>query len=174
MIVIGKLHWLSLMFIDYYAGSYYLHLCPLNTNIPIYLIVFGCISIVHVISTNLQSCLKNVFRRDKNDSGISTIFGCFHCLLIFFLIVWFFIGSYWVFSAWITWTNPICNRSQDITNKDPVALACSCNSVLMYFAFGSQLFMYGLITLFCCCCGLFVGIMCSVLAYSFSSAETSF
>ena len=151
-----------------------MHQCPLNTNIPIYLIVFGCVSIVQVIVANLQSCIKNVCGSEKNDTGIGAIFGCFNCLLIIFLIVWFFIGSYWIFSAWITWTNPTCNRSQDVTHSDPVALACSCNSVLMYFAFVLQLVKYGFMILACCCCGLFVGVMCTVFACSFTSVKTGF
>lgn len=161
---------LSLIFS--YTGSYYLHACPLNTNIPIYLIVLGCVSIAHTLSANLQSFLNNVFGCDK-DRGISACFSCFNCLIVFFMIVWFFIGSYWIFSAWITWTSSSCDRRQDVTTPDPVALACSCNSVLMYFAFVVQLVIYAIITLACCCCGLLIGVMCSVFVCSAASRSSS-
>ena len=139
-----------------------MHQCPLNTNIPIYLIVFGCVSIVQAFTTNLQSCLDAIFGFNSDESrgqGFGICFGCFNCLIIVFSLVWFIIGSYWIFSAWIVWTGPAANHCSHTSDAD------CCNPVLMYFAFVFQLLMYGLILLFCCSVCMVFGIGCIVVTF---------
>lgn len=154
-----------------YAGSYYVHQCPLNTNIPIYLIVFGCVSIVQAFTTNLQSCLDAIFGFSNDESrgqGFGICFGCFNCLITVFSLVWFIIGSYWIFSAWIVWTE-VANRCHYTSNGPPHC----CNPVLMYFAFVFQLLMYGLILLFCCSTCMIFGIGSIVVYLLLPKVKTS-
>uniref|UniRef100_A0A3P8SDT0 Si:dkey-19b23.12 n=1 Tax=Amphiprion percula TaxID=161767 RepID=A0A3P8SDT0_AMPPE len=95
-------------------GAVYLHDCPRQHYIPIYLIVLGVFSLVLA----LLSCLPCA--QDPNDgtsSPLSYVFTAWNSLVSLFLLCWFITGSVWIYSIYqpnydeaITEVHPYCNR----------------------------------------------------------------
>lgn len=142
----------TMVIFNCYTGAGYLGDCPIEPNIPIYMIVAGICGIIKSVeallkqimvcskASSLQSCLKKWKRHSK---------------LKYFLIVWrvgdlifnlmllglFIAGSYWIFHVY-----------NDL-RKDGFP-SSECNNNLYKISFGVMVSIYIILALTCCCvCG---------------------
>lgn len=129
-------------------GSLYLKECTFQIMIPIWLIVFGALSIIKNLSTLIQriKALKSV---DSNYS--STVLNVFDSFMALFLIVWFLCGNYWIY-----------HDNELVQYTDKLAEATYCNKTTYLVAFWVITSIYILvgaaILLFCftICCTIFI------------------
>ena len=145
----------------HYTGSVYLHDCTIQDKIPIFLIVFGCVSL-------LQTCCgmsKMIFCRgndDENDGQNRRKKGSNSCegLITTFLFIWVIVGSVYTFSSWGDWVD---NGRQSC----PAGGDYCCAPVLMYFAFITLLVIYGIAAIACFC------LLCTVCVTASLAAASS-
>ncbi|XP_045133837.1 transmembrane protein 272-like isoform X2 [Portunus trituberculatus] len=86
-------------------GVQYLHECPLEPNIPIYLLVGGCFGTMKMLWLVCQQIrsrryerIDDAFAEDSLDEIFtSTSYRATDVALTIFLIVWFGMGNYWVY-----------------------------------------------------------------------------
>lgn len=148
--------------IYWHIGSIYIDDCVGNNRIPIWLVVFGCVSLVQTFINVCKRCAQQVAKksRDSDDdssgsNAVSRSGGCIESLLSGFLFVWIIVGSVWVFSIYSDYQNGFSNN--------PNACRACCHQVPYLFSFIVLLVIYSISALFCCCicccfCGLvFVG-----------------
>ncbi len=138
-------------------GILYVQECPINKNIPIYMIVSGACGLAMIIFLLLTSACTYcraicIAKKSTHGFMICTIAlgrGMQGALAIF-LFIWFFIGNGWVFGVRYRVQT---DRPNDINNY--------CNPTLYWFAFYVLIFtyVYAIFT-FCfkfffnfCCCG---------------------
>ncbi|XP_050931536.1 transmembrane protein 272 [Lates calcarifer] len=117
-------------------GAMYLHDCPRQPYIPIYLIVMGVICLVlNWLPT--MPCFPCVIKYRE-------AWGCFLFLYLIFLSCWFITGNVWIYSIY----EPSYNET--LTGMDTY-----CNKTLYLFAFWSTTIFYilllGFIVLSICC-----------------------
>jgi hypothetical protein len=149
------------------VGAIDLHNCRLNRNIPVWMIVYGCFSLVlTAISIGKQCCCKKSKeeRDEEGQRGNRKKNGCNMCesIILVFLIVWVFVGSSWVLGNYDEYrAGP--GSCKDFTGNitSPLYYKC-CEPGTYLFAFGSILVVYILWGL--CCCGVIaaacVGLCC--------------
>jgi len=130
-------------------GVLFLHQCPRERFIPIYLVVFGCFGIVKALANIVQMCCnkkKGIQSDDPNQAAnqkpnpVDSILNCF-------LMAWFIAGCVWVYRT-----------HGDYQSVDPT-LADYCNHTVFMYAFWlqtAQFILMGVLILFSCC-------MCIVL-----------
>ena len=141
----------------FFAGSIYIDDCSVSSNnrIPIWLVVFGCVSLAQTFVNICKRCAQHIAKssRDSGDdessaNSISRSGGCIESILSGFLFVWIIVGSVWVFSIY------------DDFRLDRSCLTINCCHPVPYlFSFIVLLVMYTVGALFCCClccccCGL--------------------
>ncbi|KAM4611723.1 transmembrane protein 272 isoform 1-T4 [Polymixia lowei] len=121
-------------------GASYLHDCPRQHYIPIYLVVVGVFGLLLAV----LSCLPCVKEPDEGTSSPLSLFcTAWHSLVSTFLVGWFIAGNVWIYSIY----QP--NYNQTTTEVDPY-----CNKTLYLFAFWTTTLIYILLGLFllagCC------------------------
>ncbi|KAM4714283.1 transmembrane protein 272 isoform 1-T2 [Anableps anableps] len=129
-------------------GAVYLHECPVQENIPIYLIVSGVFSLI----LDLLSCLPCTRGpKDGSQSVLSQSFTVWNSLVSLFLFCWFITGNVWIYSVY---------EPNYIKNSTDVSLYC--NKTLYLFAFWTTTLVYILVILFLVvgCCVLFCFFLC--------------
>lgn len=123
-------------------GSVNLHRCPVETYIPIWLIITGVFSL-------LKSAINFFYRAKRHRAGQPPSASDvnpnpFDGLLSCFLLVWFIIGSVWIYSVY--------DQVQYSSPRDPDY----CDQLTFVFSFVFVTFGYVLLALtmfcFCCCC----------------------
>ncbi|KAK7499794.1 hypothetical protein BaRGS_00008885 [Batillaria attramentaria] len=82
-----------------YMGAKYLHDCPAQPNIPIYLVVFGVFGTLGNFIAILRQCRC---REDDEDC----ILKCVVWLINVFLVAWFIAGSVWIYTTSYDSTDP--------------------------------------------------------------------
>ncbi|KAG7497659.1 hypothetical protein JOB18_002808 [Solea senegalensis] len=132
-------------------GVVYLHECPKQDYIPIYLIVLG----VFGLMLSLLACLPCAQEpEDGTTNPLSQVCKAWNSLTSLFLSCWFIAGNVWIYSIY----QP--NYNKTTTDVDPY-----CNKTLYLFAFWTTTLGYILLGLIlvigccamCCfflCCGL--------------------
>ena len=137
------------------TGSIYIDQCN-NNRIPIWLIVFGCVSLAQTFVNLCKRCTQQIAKssRDHGDddssaNSISRGGGCIESFLSGFLFVWIIVGSVWVFS-----------RYDEYKRLGIDGCPNCCHPVPYLFSFIVLLVIYTVGALFCCClcccfCGLF-------------------
>jgi hypothetical protein len=143
------------------AGSIYIDDCDNSNRIPIWLVVFGCVSLAQTFVNICKRCTQQIAKssRDHGDddssaNSISRGGGCVESFLSGFLFVWIIVGSVWVFSLYDEYRNNSC--------------ANCCHPVPYLFSFIVLLVIYTVGALFCCClCCCF----CGLLTFGAASAE---
>jgi hypothetical protein len=140
-------------------GILYIKECPINTNIPLYMIVAGGCGLTIIILLLLSSACT--LCRSTSDPKKPT-HGLMICTIAFargmqvaitiFLFIWFLFGNIWVFNARY---HVRTDKPNDINNY--------CNPTLYWFAFYTLIFTYVYAFFTCCikfcfnffCCGAF-------------------
>ncbi|XP_033182608.1 transmembrane protein 272-like [Anabas testudineus] len=149
-LVLSKLICCALPIAQVAIGSVYLHDCPRQYLIPIYLIVGGVFGLVLSVLSCLP-CTQETNNDSTNSSPLSRISVIWNSLTSFFLFCWFIAGNVWIYSIY----EP--NYNKNTTNVDPY-----CNKTLYLFAFWSTTLVYILLGLFFLCgfCVLFCFYLC--------------
>uniref|UniRef100_A0A7N6AVB0 Uncharacterized protein n=2 Tax=Anabas testudineus TaxID=64144 RepID=A0A7N6AVB0_ANATE len=144
-VVLSKLLGCALPIAQVAIGSVYLHDCPRQYLIPIFLIVAGVVGFVLSVLSCLP-CTQETNNDSTNSSPLSRICIIWNSLTSLFLSCWFIAGSVWIYSIY----EP--NYNKNTTNVDPY-----CNKTLYLFAFWITTLVYILLglSLLCGCCGLF-------------------
>jgi hypothetical protein len=118
-------------------GSIYLHKCPCEGYIPIYLIVGGCFGVVKNLS-NMAQRIKNKHEDNDEDNARTNPFdGILNC----FLFGWFITGNVWIYSNYGKFTTEM---------SDPLPVTY-CDPTLYWFAFWLTTSTYIIAVLGCCC-----------------------
>ena len=137
-------------------GSLYLGECGLEDKIPIFLIVFGCFSIVQTVIDVLKRAFSKKKSRDEERSSSKSAGNrggsCLECLISTFLFVWIILGSVWVFGNYGDFNG---NRDMCPDANEGYAYVNCCQPVLYLFSFIMLVVIYvlsGLLCLFMCCC----------------------
>lgn len=76
------------------VGALYMDDCPAEKFIPIYLVVFGCFSIVKDLSSLIQNIKRRKCDGEQEDISQSNKSNGFDGLLDCFLFAWFIAGMY--------------------------------------------------------------------------------
>jgi hypothetical protein len=126
-------------------GSVYVHDCEDRKTIPIWLIVFGCVSLVQTVI----DLFKRVFKKKREDEEegpnrdryANRSGNCLESFLSFFLFVWIIIGSAWVFGYYTTFKD-----CRNLPNEP------CCHPVPYLFSFVTLIVIYSVSLLICCCC----------------------
>ena len=135
-------------------GTIYIHRCPGQNKIPIWLIVFGVFSLLQTIINCMRRCIDTCRRantpedEDNTKSSIANRSGGFcEGLVSLFLFAWLIVGSVWVFGYWNTY-------AYSGTCKPHPELHC-CHPVPYLFSFITLIAIYAgavLSLVICCCC----------------------
>lgn len=123
-------------------GSLYMHQCPVNEYIPVYLLVGGIFGIVKQLlnlSTRVRQREEDRAEERLRQSPTQTLINCF-------MLGWFIIGSYWIYKEY----EP---------NYDP-SKGKYCNKSLYLFAFWLISSVYIFITF------IVVGLCTATLAFA--------
>jgi hypothetical protein len=136
-------------------GIRYAKECPVNTNIPLYMIISGACGLAIVILLLLSStCTYCRFVSNTKKSThrfmicITAIARGLQGALAIFLFIWFLFGNFWVFSV----------RSRVRTDK-PNDTNNYCHPTLYSFAFYVLIFTY-IYAIFTCCTRFCVNFFC--------------
>jgi hypothetical protein len=142
-------------------GILYVGDCPINRNIPLYMIVSGACGLAIVILLLLSSAgtyCRSISNAKKSSHGFlictAALARGMQGALAIFLFIWFFFGNIWVFTAGYRVRT---DKPNDINNY--------CHPTLYWFAFYILIFTYTYAIFTCCikfcvnffCCGAFDG-----------------
>uniref|UniRef100_A0A3Q1EQ66 Uncharacterized LOC110968208 n=1 Tax=Acanthochromis polyacanthus TaxID=80966 RepID=A0A3Q1EQ66_9TELE len=114
------------------SGAVYLHDCPQQHYIPIYLIVLGVFSLVLALLSCLP-CAEDP--TDGTSNPLSHVSKAWNGLVSLFLLCWFIAGSVWIYS--------IYQPNYDIIEGVPY-----CNRRLYLFAFWTTTVTYIVLAVF--------------------------
>ena len=139
-----------------FLGSIYVNKCTIQDKIPIFLIVFGCVSLLQTTFGIVKMFLCR--GEDENEQRKRKGGNFCESLITTFLFIWIIVGSAYVFGNFDTWV-------------DGGKLSCSaggapnlcCDAVPMYFAFVFLLIVYGIAAVACFC------LVCCVCCIGMSS-----
>lgn len=73
----------------------------LESNIPVYLIVQGVLSLVYAVTCGFGCCFVANFRKIR--SWIVLVIAIINAVLSIVLIVWMIVGSVWLWNNWEDW-----------------------------------------------------------------------
>jgi len=119
-------------------GSVYLHDCPRQHYIPIYLIVAGCFSAANIVSKVIRGAFFK--QSEEEEKKVDVKRNLFEAIVGIFLFCWFIAGSVWIYGCY-----------HDVELRDSTNLEKYCHPVLYYYAFCITTLSYGLLALSCCC-----------------------
>nr|XP_045581220.1 transmembrane protein 272-like [Procambarus clarkii] len=136
-------------------GVQYLHDCPLEPNIPIYLLVGGCfgtLKLLWILCQQVRSRryerIDDAFAEDSLDEIFtSTSYRATDVALTIFLLVWFGMGNYWVYRIYLPNFQVALFKPNNW-----------CSKTLYLFAVAQLLFVYSILGFifllsFCLACG---------------------
>ncbi|XP_069141643.1 transmembrane protein 272-like [Argopecten irradians] len=137
-------------------GASYLHDCPAERLIPIYLIVAGTFGTLKGIGLMGQSCKSRKDEQDGNQAEKKQATNPFDSLLNLFLFAWFICGNVWVYGLKDKWVS------------SPVTAGNYCHPTLYYFSFWIITSTYILMGVGCLVGCIIIGIVCCVSCKSSS------
>ncbi|KAG9281506.1 transmembrane protein 272-like [Astyanax mexicanus] len=141
VLIISKLLAIALPITQLIIGGLYLHDCPAQPYISIYLLVSGGFAVV----LGVLSCLPcTQEQEDGTQTPFSSLCTAWNSLVTLFLFCWFIAGNVWIYSIY----QP---------SYDPGSGKLYCAKVLYLFAFWSTTLVYILLGLLMLggCCALF-------------------
>ncbi|KAK7499793.1 hypothetical protein BaRGS_00008884 [Batillaria attramentaria] len=134
-------------------GAKYLHDCPAERYIPIYLLVTGCFgTFLTLVGILLRCCTNN--EEEETSGGLVALFGVwvvFNVLGGCFMFAWFIAGNVWIY------------RTKGEFSTDPSA-DNYCDPTLYWFAFWittAAYIMTGVSTLCGCICNIVAACCCN-------------
>ncbi|XP_066516048.1 transmembrane protein 272-like [Hoplias malabaricus] len=136
VLIVSKLMVMALPIAQLVIGGLYLHDCPVQPYIPVYLLVSGAFSMVLTVLSCLP-CAQEP--EDGRQSALSSLCTAWNSLVTLFLFCWFITGNVWIYSIYQPSYNPGLGY---------------CSKVLYLFAFWSTTVVYillGLLLLGGCC-----------------------
>lgn len=142
------------------TGSVYLNRCDGDRRIPIWLIVFGCVSLlstlINIVKRIFKAAHRKVSGRDEDSDDVDygkKTGSCLEGLISVFLFIWIIIGSVWVFGFFDEYRRFGCAENA----SNPAFDAICCHPVPYLFSFITLLVIYAFSFLsLCCCCCCFV------------------
>lgn len=124
-------------------GSVYKDSCPIQKNIPIWLIVAGSFGCLSTLLRTISSCINLYKKRDSAANNNENEFAkksCLSSLVELFLFIWFILGNVWVYSI------------QKSVQYNPEITQTYCHETLYLFAFWVITISWIFTGLFFCCC----------------------
>lgn len=125
------------------AGAVYFNRCQGQRIIPIWLIVFGCVSLLQTFINIIKRIFRKNKQREEEEGGQSNYAdrtgSCLETLISVFLFIWIILGSYWVFGYYDWWR--LCNVTQDPS--------CYCHPVPYLFSYVTLVVIYVTSCIFC-------------------------
>ncbi|XP_070554345.1 transmembrane protein 272-like isoform X2 [Ptychodera flava] len=117
-------------------GSLYLHDCPIEPYIPIYLIVGGCFGVLKNLVSLGQRVKRHNEEGGEQEDNVKS--DPFNSLLNCFLLAWFIAGNVWIYRSY----------EPDYEDKSSDSY---CSEPLYKFAFWLTNATYIMLVLCCCC-----------------------
>lgn len=114
----------------YFTGAKYKDECPIETKIPIYLIVGGSVGIFRNLLSLCQRARKENEGEEKKKNPVESILDCF-------MLAWFICGNVWIYS----------NYEPSYENSS----SKYCDKTLYLFAFWITTATYILLGTLCVC-----------------------
>ena len=158
---------LALPTIKLVLGIVYFQKCPIQTHIPLYMIVSGSAGLAIIffllLSSTCNFCRSSTNARKATHRcmiGTTAFARGMQGVLAIFLFVWFFFGNAWVFSV----------RARVQTNR-PTETTTYCHPALYWFAFYVLIFTYVFAVLMCMfkfCVNFFCCRACDIWKRAFS------
>ena len=150
-LIIGMLHWVCIEYGSCHhlwllydtAGIRYGDECDnLESNISLYLIVQGILSLVYAVTCGFGCCFLANFR--KISSWIVFTIAIINTGLTMLSLVWTVIGSIWVWNNWEDWddNNKLCTDEIYITAMASVLVSCTFWLFIFCFAAFQVLWSY--------------------------------
>ncbi|KAF7230262.1 transmembrane protein 272 [Nothobranchius furzeri] len=133
-LVCSKLGVIILPIAQIAIGAVYMHECPRQPYIPIYLIVAGSFSMLLTILSCLPCARETEGGPPNKLSAICTFWNAITSL---FLFAWFITGNVWIYSIY-----------QPNYNKNATDIDSYCNKSLYLFAFWTTTLVYIMLALF--------------------------
>ncbi|XP_063722517.1 transmembrane protein 272-like [Symsagittifera roscoffensis] len=129
-------------------GSLGINDCPMERQIPIFLIVFGVVLVVK----NTLSLVQQVKRYRQNNSEEQTKKHPGEGIIDAFLLIWFVAGNIWVYRQY-----------NDVQYKSPSLEHSYCDNVVYLFAFWviTTVYIFCMAAMTCCCCAFCLAICCN-------------
>lgn len=115
-------------------GSIYIHDCPKEHYIPIYLIVAGCFGVLKNLLNLGQRCKNKQEDREEENAKTNPVDGILNC----FLFAWFIAGNVWIYRIY-----------GDFSEKP--GAPDYCHPTLYYFAFWMTTATYIFMCATCTC-----------------------
>ena len=132
------------LYISSLAGSLFVHACPLEPLIPVYLIVGGISGILKNVLLIIENLIKRyseqISPRVKHTKYIVHIWRTFNLIFNLFMLAWTIAGGYWVYHIYT-----------EVTHSEYL----QCTELLYKFGFGIVTSSYILLLMTCmcvCCC----------------------
>ena len=136
--------WSAWLYIYFNIGIRYRDRCDnLESNLPIYLIVQGVLSLIYAVTCGLGCTFLANYR--KISSWIVFVLAIINAVLTIMLIVWMVIGSVWLWNNWEDWD---ANRNL-CANEIYLTAMASLVVSYMYWVFTSLYAMCQVFWVFC-------------------------
>ena len=115
--------------------------CPIESRIPIYLIVLGSVNLIS-LCFSLIACVIHHCGQDGNMMGFYCVHSSAVIIILFqlFNFIWMIIGSVWIFQIF-----------NDVQYTYPSQTTTFCQGNVYQFAVVSLIFQYVLPLVLCCC-----------------------
>lgn len=140
------------------VGAVHLDDCNLNDKIPIWMVVYGSVSLAFTLISIFKSIFCPNKKRQERESSVtenkpSPINSCANSiegLFQFFLFVWLIIGSVWVLGNYKDWNDADRPTCDGLKSGDANYDNC-CHKGMFLFAFIFIIVMWSLAFLLICC-----------------------
>lgn len=150
-------------------GAIYINDCEGQRFIPIWLVVFGSVSVFHTLVSSFKYVAKIIAKKtddeeNTNEKRASRGGNCCESILSLFLFIWTIVGSVWVFGYFYgVWSPFDCTNNFD-------RVICRCNPVVFTFSYAILIVMYA-VSLLICCCGCFCIVCIGLFAAGAASGD---
>ena len=155
-------------FVLFFVGALHLNDCDLDDRIPIWMIVFGSVSVAYTLVNIFKSICCRIkedkktteythsylYQKDNSQSkALNSFTRIIETLFKLFLLIWLIIGSVWVLGKYDDWNSahrPNCNGLPDDSDK-------CCHEGMFLFAFifiivAWSIFFLVIFCAWCCIC----------------------
>ena len=87
-----------IIYLSIHLGSYHINDCPVETKIPIFMVVSGVAAIMFIV---FSYCFQVYSRWER--AGLTKCSIALSGILFVFIFAWNIAGAYWVFKEWDDW-----------------------------------------------------------------------